>query len=468
MSRSMRRRYRSLGIAAAIATIAPLTALGAVDSASASTPVTTFAALQSAATAAGTSPTTITLGSNITSSGTGLVLADGSNVTLDLAGHRLTVSGSTIFAGITDTGATLTINGPGSINATGGPASAAGIGGNLSGSGGTLIINSGTVTAVGGSTIGVGGAGIGGGGRGNYALSNGGSGPITIGAAAVVKPTGGSGANADIGNNGGGSPTTITNNGTLQLAPGGAGVDFAYTTVIHRAYMISYSTDAPTTHPEYLFGDTFQHTGAVLKTPPAGNAWFLNPSPVCADWPVTTTTDFAVINGPVTTSGFTPTNTLTAALSATLTFKTVWKQYSIAPLTLLRGCAFPMFPGMRYRPGYTFDGWYTAPIGGAVYSAKTLTHDTTIYAQWTHVSATPRIVARGRKITFTGTGYRPGELVSANLHSKVFKIRARSANRSGVVVFTAVVPRRLTVGRHTATLTGQRSHRRAATVYRVK
>ncbi|SKB06761.1 hypothetical protein [Aeromicrobium choanae] len=103
------------------------------------------------------------------------------DVTLDLAGHDLTVSGITVAdgrtftiddsagdgmltstsatsAGIRTTGAALVIDG-GTVRATGGP-SAAGIGGGPNDSSGTVTINDGTVEATGSST---GSAGIGGG-----------------------------------------------------------------------------------------------------------------------------------------------------------------------------------------------------------------------------------------------------------------------------------------------------------------
>ena len=41
------------------------------------------------------------------------------------------------------------------------------------------------------------------------------------------------------------------------------------------------------------------------------------------------------------------------------------------------------------RTGYTFDGWYTEPVGGTKISTSTVfTGDTTVYAHWTVKNAT--------------------------------------------------------------------------------
>ncbi|MFH7322701.1 LPXTG cell wall anchor domain-containing protein [Aeromicrobium sp. JJY06] len=143
-------------------------------------------------TALGTCPDeTIALGADLTVGSSVNVACD---VTLDLAGHDLTVAGLTIdadqtltiddsegdgtlvstspdTAGIRTTGAALVIDG-GTVRATGG-SNAAGIGGGMSQSGGTTTINDGTVEAVG---RGVGSAGIGGGhsGGGGTIVINGG------------------------------------------------------------------------------------------------------------------------------------------------------------------------------------------------------------------------------------------------------------------------------------------------------
>ena len=86
-----------------------------------------------------------------------LTLNDGANVTLILAGTNTLMAGS-FAAGIQTTGATLTIDGTGKLEAAGG-GWGAGIGGGNGGSGGNITISGGTISAVGIS----GGAGIGGG-----------------------------------------------------------------------------------------------------------------------------------------------------------------------------------------------------------------------------------------------------------------------------------------------------------------
>ena len=46
-------------------------------------------------------------------------------------------------------------------------------------------------------------------------------------------------------------------------------------------------------------------------------------------------------------------------------------------------------PADPKRDGYTFDGWYTEPVGGTKISTSTVfTGDTTVYAHWTVKNAT--------------------------------------------------------------------------------
>ena len=46
-------------------------------------------------------------------------------------------------------------------------------------------------------------------------------------------------------------------------------------------------------------------------------------------------------------------------------------------------------PEQPTMTGYTFDGWYTEPVGGSrITNATVFTGDTTIYAQWTAKSST--------------------------------------------------------------------------------
>lgn len=48
-------------------------------------------------------------------------------------------------------------------------------------------------------------------------------------------------------------------------------------------------------------------------------------------------------------------------------------------------------PEQPTMTGYTFDGWYTEPVGGSrITTATVFTGDTTIYAQWTAKSSSAR------------------------------------------------------------------------------
>lgn len=211
----------------------------------------------------------------------GLIIPEGKTITLYLAGKNLSLTGSEEGAGIRTTGATLTINGPGNLTATGGSGSGSsdgggsGIGGdgdgykggtvtinggdvtatggNAStfgsvdpddggggsgigggggddslhdeGAGGTVTINGGTVTARGGNSVGddrspgpgIGGTAIGGGGF-DYVPERGGAGgTVTIGRDAVVNATSAPGANAVVGSNGRLPHGAVSNSGMLTL-----------------------------------------------------------------------------------------------------------------------------------------------------------------------------------------------------------------------------------------------------------
>ena len=170
------------------------------------------------------------------------LLSDGADVTLTITGTS-TLSGGNMRAGVqVPEGTAITIDGDGTLNATGGIYGAgigggnngsggtitiyggtinangqmngAGIGGGFSGSGGTVTINGGTVYATGGTW----GAGVGGG-------VGGSGGTITINDGTVN--ANGSSGGAGIGGGSRGSGGTITiNDGTVNAtgSPGGAGV----------------------------------------------------------------------------------------------------------------------------------------------------------------------------------------------------------------------------------------------------
>ena len=141
-----------------------------------------------------------------------ILLEPGADATLVLTGTNI-LRARGIRAGIGTTGATLTIDGDGSLEATGGYF-AAGIGGGNESAGGTVIINSGTVTATGGSE----GAGIGGGQRGSGGI-------VTINGGTVTATGGTEGAGIGGGQRGNGSTVTIA--GGTVIANGnvlGAGI----------------------------------------------------------------------------------------------------------------------------------------------------------------------------------------------------------------------------------------------------
>ena len=145
-----------------------------------------------------------------------ILLNDGADVILILVNDTInTLTGGIMGAGIQTTGATLTIEGTGSLTAIG--TSAAGIGGNRhGGSGGNLFIHGGTVRAQGGH----GGAGIGGGpSNGDVPHPSGSGGNIVI-TGGNVTAIGGTNA-AGIGSGGGTSAVPVNGNGGIVSISGG-------------------------------------------------------------------------------------------------------------------------------------------------------------------------------------------------------------------------------------------------------
>ena len=134
-----------------------------------------------------------------------LLLNNGANLTLILEGGTTnTLTAGNNRAGVqAPQGTTLTINGTGTFNVTGG-VGGAGIGGGAGGAGGTITINGGTINATGGSS----GAGIGGGAFGSGGI-------IAISGGTVIATRGAGGAG--IGGGVDGAAGTFTLNGNAVV-----------------------------------------------------------------------------------------------------------------------------------------------------------------------------------------------------------------------------------------------------------
>lgn len=166
-------------------------------------------------------------GATLTIDGTGSLTATGTDSCAGIGGGykgnggAITINGGEVKAtggangagiggGSNGDGVTITIRG-GTVTATGGR-SGAGIGGGYSGDGGTITISGDTVTAIGGSS----GAGIGGG---NGETGGGSGGTIKITGGTVKAKSAGSGAGIGGGNEGSGGNIVIT--GGTVTANGG-------------------------------------------------------------------------------------------------------------------------------------------------------------------------------------------------------------------------------------------------------
>ncbi|NBH09090.1 hypothetical protein, partial [Amycolatopsis sp. SID8362] len=116
-------RSRTAAAAASVLVLGGASLTTAPAALAAGCTITDGPSLQAAVDAAAGGGGTVTLCADITYTnlaGPGLAIPSGGTVTLSLANHTLTLTGAAGFAGIRTTGATLTINGPGTLSATAG------------------------------------------------------------------------------------------------------------------------------------------------------------------------------------------------------------------------------------------------------------------------------------------------------------------------------------------------------------
>jgi hypothetical protein len=207
-------------LAAAVIVAIPITLAAPVAANAATITVTTFSDLQTAFTADNSD---VVLGADIVAAlGQTLDTPSGTPITLDLAGHSLSITSPPAGEAAVRVGAgtSLIINdsvGGGTLTATGAD-DGAGIGGDLNMAGGNVTINGGTIKATGGIRA----AGIGGG---NAGIGGGNGGTTTINGGTTTATGGDDGAGIGGGLVGNGGTTTI-NGGTTTATGGdnGAGI----------------------------------------------------------------------------------------------------------------------------------------------------------------------------------------------------------------------------------------------------
>ncbi|WP_345067522.1 InlB B-repeat-containing protein [Leifsonia kafniensis] len=365
---------------------------------------------------------TVTLDTNIDVSATDApIIVGAASVTLDLAGHQLSIVAKTGYAGIgVPAGANLTVSdsaGGGSLIATAGAGGGAGIGGNaISANSGNITITGGTVTAQGSTN----GAGIGG--------ASGGSaiGTITITGgtvAALAGASSGQGAGIGGGYSGNGGPVNISG-GTVEAIGGlfGSGIGGGYggaggaVTIGNDAVVTAYGVQnvvgagrSGTGFGSLSNAGTLIFTGATL-TIPAGitvvnsgvirNQGALTVNGVLENTGsiILTAVDFEpIVTHPenITEHNYVVTfNAAPAAESSKRVFATSLTDAEIA---------LPV----ATRVGYSFTGWFTTASGSTAWTAdSTISGDVTVYAQWT---ADPRTVSfdaqGGSTVAPITTGY---------------------------------------------------------------
>ena len=76
-------------------------------------------------------------------------------------------------------------------------------------------------------------------------------------------------------------------------------------------------------------------------------------------------------------------------------------------------------------------------------------------------------VVQGQTVTFTGTGFTPGESVTGTVHSQPVNLGTVAADAQGNVSFTWNVPAGFAPGEHTVTLKGETSKRAVQATFTV-
>ncbi|GHU89984.1 hypothetical protein FACS1894202_09060 [Clostridia bacterium] len=295
-----------------------------------------------------------------------LLLNNGANVTLVLAdGTTNTLTGGGYYAGIhAPNGTTLTIEGTGTLNATG-DTDAAGIGGSAFNGeeAGTITINGGTVIATGGSDgcTGIGGA--------IMSWSNGGT--ITINGGTVIATGGGGGRDIGRGPNGydgsvtinGGSVKAANNN--IQPQPkNGAGDNVYLTTLTVSSSPIvdnaAIAAAAISTTPYGVNG---------VKTDANGKLYFYLPQAttsvdVATGGNLYTNGSISVQNDNATTGVLTANGTATL-YSATYNANGATGDVPTAAVEYLAGTQVRVLgnTGGLVKTGYVFGGWTIAGNG---------------------------------------------------------------------------------------------------------
>lgn len=453
------RRVIAATLALGLATLG-LTALGATTAQATPPCLTTVADFNTAIGQAGSNAITLCLAADITESGTYIALGSGTNLTIDLQHHQLSInaqstshaaidvpSGATLTildtvggGGVTATGGYLAagigshtgeqtgsiIVGSGTVHATGGDF-AAGIGGGYQSTGGTFTMNGGTVVANGG---GDGGAGIGGGelGAGGTVTINGGS----VTATGVPVGNGANGASGIGGGIGGvGGPVIITGGTVVAIGSDlGAGIGGG----------------------QNFGGGPVTISGGTVTATGGNSAAGIGGGYGGAGAPVTISGGTVHANGGGHGAGIGGGGG-TNPSGDTLT---------------LHGIGTPTTAGNGYENGAvrTNAAVVTVAAGGVgVHFTQTgadgtasSTGGSTAVTFVTVTPATPQLsvstVTAGGTLTVTGSGFDPGESVGVYLRSTPVLLATTAASNSGAISASISIPTDTALGAHQIELRG--------------
>lgn len=235
----------------------------------------------------------------------------------------------------------------------------------------------------------------------------------------------------------------------------------------YEVYVSSTAGETGNKVAEGTFANAITMQTAFLATPAKGRFVTLKALSEQAGQPWTTLAELTVdaaeiIDAPATTAPATtaPATTAPATTAPATTAPATTAPATTAPATTAPATTVPATTTPATTVPATTAPATTAPATTA--PATTLPGTETPIA-----SVDARDVQQGQTVTFTGSGFQPGENVRGTINSDPVDLGVAVADASGNVSFTWVVPGNFTLGEHTVTLAGETSLRTVQATFTV-
>ncbi|MGN5732814.1 family 20 glycosylhydrolase [Arthrobacter psychrochitiniphilus] len=174
--------------------------------------------------------------------------------------------------------------------------------------------------------------------------------------------------------------------------------------------------------------------------------------------PTVPATTAPATTAPVTTA---PATTDPATTAPVTTAPATTDPATTAPVTTAPATTAPVTTAPATTDPATTAPVTTAPVTTAPATATTVAMTTPT------AEVVAKDVRQGQALTFTGSGFQPGEPVSGVVHSEQVDLGTTVADANGNVSFLWNVPANFAVGEHTVILSGEHSHRVVEAVFTV-